>query len=137
MREPTPIAVAFAWHRQALEDMALGLEVTATEEPQCGWFRRRMAKGGVQVPARIWLFQEIDADTGELLSDELMQCEVNGEYRDPHDEWTWLFGQPISEAEFSYLTERNRWAERYAPDEPAANPRQPVDWLKVPTPRFT
>lgn len=140
LREPTSRLDAFAWHRAALDWRESGGLTddppTNADEPQCGWFKRRLVKGGPWVPARIWLYQPIDDETGELCGDERLQCEVAGGMRNPEDEWPWLCGNPISESEFDFLTATADWSRRYAPNEPMANPRQAVDWLKVPTPSF-
>src|SRR5262245_29086839 len=126
MRRPTPQLEVYAWHRQAL----LGRAVIVNEEPHCGWYQRRLAKGGVMVPCRIWLHQEIGED-GELVDDERLECEINGRAADVIEQWHWLADNPITEQRFNYLTARNVWAAWYAPDDPAANPRQPVDWLTM------
>lgn len=126
-RAPIAPEEALAWWRGALlrpEKSREGIP----DEPRCGWFKRKLAKGGVFVPARIWLEQEIGED-GELLDDPKLLCEVNGQPAEPDDQWSYLAGNPISEAEFKYLTARGEWAERYAPRDFAANPREPIDHL--------
>lgn len=132
MRAPTTMAASLAWHRAALA----GRSQQITHEPQCGWFKRKLVKDGVFVPARIWMVQEIDPETGELLSDEILQCEVNGVMTDPEEAWSWLCANPITEQEFLYLEAAGEWSRRHAPDEPMANPHQRVDWMAVPTPTF-
>lgn len=123
-----------AWHTNALLG-ALGDEVTVFgEDPECGWFKTRLVKGGPFVPARIWLHQEIDAETGELVDDERWICEVNGEIADIDRYWSFLSKNPITEAEFNYLTASMKWTAEHAPFEPRANPRTAVNWLDVPTP---
>lgn len=137
IRRPTPENDRYGWHRQALADAALHLELSISgDEPQCGWYKTRLAKGGPWVPARIWMYQPTDAETGELDGDETLQCEIDGRWADAGDKWIWLCQHPITEAEFNYLTAARQWAQENAPDEPLANPRQRVDWLKVPTPQF-
>lgn len=133
IRQPTPHATAYAWHTAALA----GDEPVTTDEPQAGWFKRRLVKGGPFVPARIWLEQPVDLGSGELIDDERLLCEVNGAMDDAAEQWPWLCGNPISRAEFDYLTASLAWSAQHAPDEPRANPRQPIDWLKVPAPTFT
>lgn len=136
MRKPTPHEELYAWHANALLGVfgeELGLH---GEEPECGWFKRRLVKGGVEVPARIWMYQPINEE-GELVADEVLQCEVDGQYADPYEAWSWLCGNPITEAEFNYMMARKDYAVHHAPHEPAANPREKVDWLRgVPTPTF-
>lgn len=130
MRTPTPLDVSLAWYRNAL---ANGRRAWAgaggNEEPECGWFEKR---GQPFSAARIWLAQEIDEETGELMADEVLRCEVNGRSRDPDREWQWLCGNPISEAEFHYRMASQRWAAWYAPNDPAANPAAPIDWFTSP-----
>ena len=132
IRQPTSHAVAYAWHTAAMA----GDEPVTTDEAQCGWFKRRLVKHGPFVPARIWLDQPVDLGTDELIDDERLLCELNGQRVDAEDQWPWLCANPISESEFNYLTASLMWSATYAPDEPRANPRQPIDWLKVPVPTF-
>lgn len=129
IRRPTPLTELYAWHSAIL---AGHRPLTPVGEPQPGWFKRRLIKGGVFVPARIWLEQEIDEITGELMADERLLCEVAGERRDPDEEWTWLAGHPISEAEFDYMTATRSWAAWHAPNAPEANPRRALNHLTTP-----
>lgn len=128
MRKPTPNDELYAWWRGALSDP----NSIITHEPQPGYYKRKLVKGGVFVPARIWMFQEIDEETGELLSDELLQCEVNGTYADPEDAWSWICANPIREQEFHYLTARIEHAVRHEPDDAFADPRKAIDLNAVP-----
>lgn len=132
MRIPTPREQLYAWHTDAMDS----LEPENDGTPRCGWFKRKLVKGGPFVPARIWMVQDVDHDTGELLSDELLQCEVNGAWADPEDAWSWLCGNPITEQEFRFLQASAGWSREHAPQEPMANPYQRVDWMAVPTPTF-
>ena len=136
-RQPTTSAQALRWHNQALSDMAMHLDIQVDyDDPQVGWFVTRMTRGGPMVPARIWLEQEVCPDTGELLSDEVLKCEINGQPRDAYEVWHWICGEPIEESAFNYLIARGEFAREWAPSEPAANPYSRVDWSKVPTPTF-
>lgn len=130
MRKPTPRAELYAWHTAALAGRSPAIDST----PQCGWFKRKLVKGGVFVPARIWIVQEIDPATGELLSDEILQCEVNGTYADPEDAWSWICANPISEAEFNYLSARIEFATRHEPDDAFADVRKPINLNQTPIP---
>lgn len=132
MRIPTPSDQLYAWHWKALH----GLAPVNDGTPQCGWFKRKLVKGGVFVPARIWLDAETDIGTGELLAPETMLCEVNGERRDPVEQWSWLCAHPITEAEFHYLTQLRNHALLHEPSLPIATPTKPVDWLNAPMPQF-
>jgi hypothetical protein len=128
--------VAYAWHNAALADTRAGVEITVTNEPQCGWFKRRLAKGGVYVPARIWLVGIIDPETDELMSDELMACEVAGEMSDVDDEWTYVCQHPITENEFRYMEATRIYCALHEPKHPINAPRTPVNWLTSPIPEF-
>lgn len=136
IRTPTQRASSLDWHTNAMRGV-WGDEIDVHDDvPQCGWFKRRLVKAGPFVPARIWLYSEIDEETGELAGDEELQCEVVGERADPEEQWPWLCGNPISEAEFNYMMAVREHVAVHSPDEPLANPRQAVDWLKVPVGRF-
>lgn len=128
MRRPTASADAYAWHTAALA----GEEPVTDETPRCGWFKRRLVKGGPWVAAKIWMDQPIDPDTGELCGDETLQCEVAGRWADPEDAWTWLCANPITEQEFRYLTALAEHCARHEPSHPSANPRQAIDHLQTP-----
>ncbi len=137
MRTPTTAAQALEWYWQAMNDKALHLEISAEfETPQCGWFQTRVASGGPFVPARIFIEQEVCPETGDLLSDEVMRCEVAGQLRDPYEQWHYLFREPIDEARYRYLVARGEYARTWSPYEPAANPFKKIDWTKIPTPQF-
>jgi len=128
MRRPTPVAALLAWHAAALR----GLGPVNDGTPRCGWYKRRLVKGGVFVPARIWMAQDICPETGELLSDEILQCEVNGSWADPEEEWTWVCSNPISEQEFNYLTARIDYAIRYEPEDAYAAPNRSIEINRTP-----
>jgi hypothetical protein len=132
-RIPTPRQELYRWHGEALQGFASD---PVDGEPQCGWFRRRLVKGGPWVPARIWMFQWLCQETGELVADELLQCEVAGSKADPEQEWSWLCSWPITRQQYEYMKADANWAEDNAPHEPKANPRQRVDWSAVPVPTF-
>ena len=94
-----------------------------------------MARGGVWVPAKVWMTQEIDVD-GYLEEDEKLHCMVNGRMHSAYDEWLWLAHNPISEADYNHLVSLQAWALRNDPDSPEANPHKPVDWVNTPAPTF-
>lgn len=125
MRAPTPLYEAMAWWRNALD----GQQVPMIDgEPQPGFYRRKLVKGGPYVAARIWIEQHVDPVTGELDRDEILLCEVDGQPRDAADQWVWLCANPISEADYRLMRDRAGWARAHAEDHPAANPERAVDW---------
>jgi hypothetical protein len=105
-REPSSHDKLYAWHTAALAHVAKAGTMKGFEgrivadDPQCGWFRRRLVKNGPWVPARVFYDQPINPETGELEGDEVLICEVAGERRNPADEWTWLANHPISQEEY-------------------------------------
>lgn len=100
MRRPTPASQAYAWHRAAVAGVS---PETHEGDPQCGWYKTRLIKGGPWVAARIWIEREIDA-SGELAAPEQFRCEVDGQRRNPYSMWTYL--TPISRAEYDALLHR-------------------------------
>jgi hypothetical protein len=78
------------------------------------------------------MVQDICPDTGELLSDEIIQCEINGRCADPEDAWTWICANPVTEQEFRYLAARIDFAIQHEPDDPFAAPTQPIDLNRAP-----
>jgi hypothetical protein len=128
VRRPTPITDLYDWHSRALR----GLASVHDSTPHCGWFKRRLVKGGVFVPARIWMAQDICPETGELLSDEILLCEVNSAYADPEEAWSWICSNPITEQEFRYLTARIDHAIRHEPEDSYADPRKPIEINRTP-----
>ena len=128
MRRPTPVGVLHAWHAAALR----GLSPANDGTPRCGWYKRRLVRGGVFVPARIWMVQDICPETGELLSDEVLRCDVNGCSADPEEAWTWISGHPVTEQEFRYLAARIDFAIRHEPHDPFATPSRPIDLNQTP-----
>lgn len=96
--------------------------------PEPGYYKRKLIRGGVWVAVRIWLEDgDRDAETGELMSDQVLRCEVNGERRDAFAEWSYAAGNPVTEAEYRYLLAMAAHAVKHAPDHPAADPRTPID----------
>lgn len=121
-RVPLTSSKMYAWHRAALAHVAKhgtlkgfnGPIKMIADEPQCGWFKRKFVRDGQFVAARIFYEQPIDDETGELIGDEVMRCEVDGRRRDPIEEWTYLASHPISQEEFLTMTSAS-----FTPSEPA------------------
>lgn len=101
IRQPSTLSHLYAWHRAAVA----GENPPRHEgEPQCGWYKRRLIKGGPWVPVRIYIDQVIDHETGELVCDERLRIEVEGlDGGDPIEHWTYL--TPISRDEFDHLVD--------------------------------
>lgn len=132
IRQPLSEDEIFAWWRAALA----GRNPTVYEDPQAGFFKRRLVKDGPWVPVKIWLEQIIDPETGELAGDSFYCCDVNGSPSDPETHWLWACMQPIAETDYDYLVDLGKYARRHAPSEPLADPRKPIDLFTAPPPTF-
>lgn len=102
------------------------------EEPQPGWYRTRLVRGGVYVGARIWLDAERCPESGDLLSDEVLRAEVDGKPADPHDVWMRCADEPVSAEEYAFLIADRRHARDWRPNDPEATPRAPVNLNSMP-----
>lgn len=107
------------------------------ETPQCGFYQRRLVKGGVFVPCRIWREPELDANTGQLTGMELILCTVGDWRRDPLAEWPRLAMAPIPDIEYRHLMRVHAWAKVHDPKSPEANPRKPAITVDMEPPTFT
>lgn len=95
MRAPSDQYAMFAWWRAAI---TASRRLAITSEPQCGFYKRKMTKGGVFVPVAIWLDQPCDSETGELADDEKLLCLVDGDMADAESQWSYCAGHPIPES---------------------------------------
>ncbi|MAB70295.1 MAG: hypothetical protein CMH89_11795 [Oceanicaulis sp.] len=108
MRRPTTPEQRWAWWEAA----STGSEWPFTpreDEPQAGFYRvRKFPYGqwarGPWLPARVWWEGgQIDPATGELMTDEICRCEIDGRRRNPWKVWTWLMTNPVTESEWEFL----------------------------------
>lgn len=119
-RTPTPDAVLYNWHTRALRGEKLPVHES---EPHCGWFVRSYSYRGLLYPCMIFMQREIDEETGELLSDEVLRCTVTrpgdgwpsitGHEADPLEEWTYLARMPISKSEYHALMTQILFSHKY------------------------
>lgn len=132
MRTPTPLTKLWAWHRAAMA----GQRPAITTEPRVGFFKRKFIRGGPWCCARIWVEQIVDSETGELLADEVMCCDVDGRPADPEEQWLHIADHPVGESEYNYLLSLSRYAKANDAREPLANPREKIDLMTMPVPEF-
>jgi hypothetical protein len=91
--------------------------------PEAGFFRLRLVKNAWGVPARI-----IRVPRG-------WQAEIDEVFSDPHADpamvreiaMIWHGGLRIDQAEFDWLIETKRYAERSHHDHPCLHPTRPID----------
>lgn len=125
MRQPSPAAELYAWHRAAVAGEAPPIHDGL---PECGWFKRRLVKGGPWVPVRIFVRREIDMDTGELLGPEILVADVDGKLDDPARHWTYL--TPIARSEYEALLYRQSIVPGMADSQkPLDLTKEPIRWM--------
>lgn len=127
-RSAEPVVHPFAWWRQELKRPGQRIP----EEPQCGFYKRRLVQGGAYVACRIWREPEVDFATGKPTGKDTLACEVATERADPMSQWGYLCRAPITEADYKHMIELAQWARLHAPKEPEADPFKPVDWGTIP-----
>lgn len=113
---------------------------TRGPDPQPGFFRLRLVKGGPFVPSRIWRGCCCTVNGGYTNAQHRwrdtcdryppLQGEINGSPADPQRIWD--SGWPITNPEFDHLTAVRNWAETHAPAAPEANPRRRIDLHTMP-----
>jgi len=123
---------AYEWWQEELR--APGQPIPET--PQCGFYQRRLVKGGMMVPARIWREPETDIVTGEPTGNDRLRCEVGGHFHDPVREWDRLPAHPIKESEYKYEKADGAHAKRWRPSDPKSQPTKAVDFATIPTPVY-
>lgn len=108
--------------------------VTKTGAPAPGTYCLRLVKGGPAVAARIWVEEERDPETGELLSDQRLFCEIDGigvtecTTEDPKGWPYW----PITPDQHAFMVADAAHCRVYEPENPKANPRRPIDKAAAP-----
>lgn len=126
---PKAKADPFAWHAAALAGKASKI---IPDIPQCGWYKRRLVRGGPWVAARIWREPDTDLITNRPNGNDILMCEVGADRRDVYSEWMKLCTQPIKESDYLHLAAEAKWAKDHAHDEAEANPTKPRDWNRTP-----
>lgn len=105
-RKPRTEAELYRWHRETLAHIEThgaadrNRPRMSENDPQPGWYMRRLVQKGPYVPCRIWVEPGGLDEAGNMISPEKWFCEVDGQKRDVAREWTWLCGHPISEDKF-------------------------------------
>lgn len=101
-------------------------------DPQDGYFKTRLVRGGPCVPARIFRDEEKDFVTGKLTGFDIVKCEINGKAKNPLREWLQLARMPITKADFDHRVAVSDWAKKYDPNSSEANEDRAIDWLTQP-----
>lgn len=104
-------------------------------DPQDGYYKTRLVRGGPWVPARIWREQEIDFITGKPTAFDIVRCEVGDKKRNPIRLWDALARNPIQKdgaGGYDHMMATAGWAKKYDPKSTEANPGKAIDWLSEP-----
>jgi hypothetical protein len=142
MREPTDRKALYAWWKATIEAMAphrslrdavdAGCTIPPIpDEPQCGFYRRRMVRQGAFVEARIFLEQKLNTK-GELVGDEVLKCQIGDSFYEPDDQWLYLQNRPITQEEYRFGVGHRRYEAGRAQHVP--DPEISIDFLTVPPP---
>lgn len=129
-RDVKRVADPLDWWREEL--IAPGQSIP--DDPQSGFYKTKNVHKGPWVPARIWRETEAGkdgADTGR----DMVFCEVDGRPRDPSAMWVRLSMYPISEADFNFMRADSAHAKAYRPDDPKADPHQPINLIAAKAPK--
>ena len=123
---------AFRWWREALHACTHGTrKPRITQEPEPGFYRRRLVKGGPWVPVAIWYGPAPTDAEGTTLEDAPLLCVVDGKPADPQDTWLWVADNPVPRSEYDALVTQAK-----ARQAQGGNARQSLDRLNAPIPRF-
>lgn len=131
LRKPTPIAPLYDYWRSKLAGETV---LTYEDQPQPGFYKRRKVRNGPWVPVAIWLHQNIDAETGELLEDEQLVCLVNGDQSDSVLNWTYCCDHPITEKKYKEMIDESEKASRGESEHPISDPYAPINLMTAPIP---
>ena len=109
---------------------AQGMKPRGTiDRPEPGFWAIRLTRGGVEVGARIWWHQtrfEPGVHSNLMERSPILSAEIDGKPVTPYDVRIQR-GREISEEVYLYLVADRAWARKHRPEDPAANPRKPVD----------
>lgn len=118
------------------------MESFRVDQPIPGYYTMSLARGGIQVPVKIWFGLPI-IDDEEQDRGPRWNCEINGkttrnadgvtELLDIDRAWPWCAKRKIDEAEYRYLIARLNHAKEYRPDHPAANAHKKMDLRSMPS----
>lgn len=99
--------------------------------PIAGWYRRKLTRGGPYVGVVLYYSCPFHFENDNMTVDRSrpLLCLVNGEHADAMDQWTWIAGSRITEAEYSYLMADASHALEFRPSAPRANPRKTIDLM--------
>jgi hypothetical protein len=139
-RIPLDIAKRFA----GLPSYDRPKEIRVIGEPEPGYFKLRLVRKGPPVPAIIWrpcplILPDLIEETAPGPEDWLwaterarpLRARIGNDEACPFE--VWERGQIIGAREYAVLLARGKWAMRFAPAQPEANPRAAVVLDRLPS----
>ena len=109
-----------------------------------GYFRTRLVKGGVWVPAVIRRIcvctvngggDQVEHDWNEEC-DRYPRLEAEVDLKPAAVDRVWMSGEPITKAQYDYLVTSTAWDRENDINSPAATPRKAIDLDQVDPGRF-
>jgi len=92
-----------------------------------GYFKAQKVRGGAWLPARFWIEEERDPNTGERIGDDRYFAELGTDPVDAFDPPGWPYAwQPIEEWQWRHLHADLSWALLNDRHGPMANPTVPA-----------
>lgn len=100
-------------------------------DPIPGHYLRRLVRNGPLVPVKIYYVDGDRDDDGELMSDQLLCCEVAGDRADPFLQWLYCAGHATTEEDYNYRMAILRHVQEHEPDAPERTPTVAVDLSRM------
>jgi len=100
------------------------------DTPQPGHYKTRVVRNGPFVPARVWINVPERDEAGDLMDDEGLMMEVDGEFvngQHMDQKWLWMIGNPITKQEYDFMIADSDHAQKYRPGDPKSQPTKPID----------
>lgn len=96
------------------------------DDPQVGFYQIKLVKKGPFIPVRIWDHIAERDEAGDLMEDEGLRCQIDGEEANPYEQWVYFGNNPITEAEYNFMVADSAHAKKYRPDDAKATPRKAI-----------
>jgi hypothetical protein len=97
-----------------------GKQAVYESKPQCGFYKRRLAKDGPWLAIAFWRNK-----------DDQIVCCFEGKLVDPLEHWTFTAKYPVSEASYRHYIRNGHWPDDVAPSLPSNMPSDPFEALKL------
>ena len=104
-------------------------------KPIAGFYRMKLVRGGPWLAVKLWHGPPNDPETGEELDrSHRWQALLDGAEVEVWRVWPSCAVEPISESDYGFMLANSAWVKQHSPEEPAANPSQPIDLMRAPSP---